>query len=148
MQGLQPLIIQMRRSGNAAAFTIDSFLRLELLPQICGSCFKAVYDIVQLCGIFVQPTQCVPDDIPRPVLREVIVQANRLIADALDEMFSEHDLFTFREGGQGVFQPLALVIRQHVIGNHALRFFVEMQGRKQVFGVTVSSGHLCVLLKK
>lgn len=55
VQGFQPLIIQMRRRGYAAAFTIDSFLRLELLPQICGSCFKAICDVVQPCGIFVQP---------------------------------------------------------------------------------------------
>ena len=77
-----------------------------------------------------------------------MVQANRLIADALAEMLSEHDLFTFREGGQGVFQPLALVIRQRVITDCALRFFVEMQDKKQIFGVAVSSGHLCILLKK
>ena len=76
------------------------------------------------------------------------MQANRLIADALDEMPSEHDLFTFRERRHGVFQPLALVIRQRVIGDRALRFFVEMQGRKQVFWITVSSGHLSILLKK
>ena len=32
MQGFQSLIIQMRRRSNAAAFTIQSFLYLELLP--------------------------------------------------------------------------------------------------------------------
>ena len=76
------------------------------------------------------------------------MQANRLIADALNEMPSEHDLFAFRERRQGIFQPLALVIRQRVIGDHALCFFVEMQDKKQIFGVAVSSGHLCILLKK
>ena len=76
------------------------------------------------------------------------MQANRPIADALAEMLSEHDLFTFRERRQSVFQPLALVFRQCVIGDCALCFFVEMQDKKQVFGVAVSSGHLCILLKK
>ena len=95
LQGFQPLIIQMRRRGNAAALTIDLFLHLELLPQIRGSRFKAVCDVVQPRRIFVQPAQRVPDNIPRPALRKVIVQANRFIADALAEMLSEHNLFTF-----------------------------------------------------
>ena len=148
MQGIQSLIIQMRRRGNAAAFTIQLFLCLELPLQICGSRFVAVCDVVQPCRIFVQPAQRVPDDVSRSALRKVIVQTNRFVADTFTEMLSEHDLFTFRERRQGVFQPLALVVRQCVIGNHALRFFIEMQGRKQGFGVTVSSGHLCILLKK
>lgn len=93
MQGFQSLIIQMRRRGNAAAFTIDLFLRLELLPQICGSRFKAVCDVVQPRGIFVQPAQRVPDNVSRSAFREVIVQTNRLIADTFTEMVPEYDPF-------------------------------------------------------